>query len=82
MVKAKTGEIPTFLSFEPKPGRVGIGRTGEEIHNTTKWPHGLIAGPTGTGKSTFVRQFILSEILKKAPRQLKLVLFDLKEVQS
>lgn len=47
--------------------------------NLTDYPHGLIAGFTGSGKSNFVNAIICTLISKHDPKDLRLILVDLKE---
>lgn len=44
-------------------------------------PHMLVAGATGAGKSVFINTLLVSLIIKKSPRQLKLVLIDPKQLE-
>ncbi|MCO4792476.1 MAG: hypothetical protein KC493_02095 [Bacteriovoracaceae bacterium] len=44
-------------------------------------PHMLIAGATGAGKSVFINTLLVSLLVKKSPRQMKLILIDPKEVE-
>ena len=46
------------------------------IENLEELPHLLIAGTTGTGKSTFLSSFIISIINKKDPEEIKLICVD------
>lgn len=46
-----------------------------------KLPHLLIGGSTGSGKSTFLHSLITSLLLKYSPKQLQLLLIDLKRVE-
>lgn len=47
----------------------------------TAWPHGLILGATGTGKSTFIKHSIITLGLRNKPHELELWLVDLKRVE-
>lgn len=47
--------------------------------NLSDFPHGLIAGFTGSGKSNFVNAIICTLITKHDPKDLRLILVDLKE---
>lgn len=49
--------------------------------NLTDFPHMLVAGTTGSGKSIFVHSTIISLLLKNRPEELKLILVDPKKVE-
>ena len=44
-------------------------------------PHMLVAGATGAGKSVFINTLLVSLIIKKSPKELKLVLIDPKQLE-
>lgn len=44
-------------------------------------PHMLVAGATGAGKSVFVNTMLVSLIIKKSPKDLKLILIDPKQLE-
>jgi DNA segregation ATPase FtsK/SpoIIIE, S-DNA-T family len=44
-------------------------------------PHMLVAGATGAGKSVFINTLLVSLLIKKSPRQMRLILIDPKEVE-
>lgn len=44
-------------------------------------PHMLVAGATGAGKSVFINTLLVSLIIKKSPRELKLILIDPKQLE-
>ncbi|OUR98961.1 hypothetical protein A9Q84_05985 [Halobacteriovorax marinus] len=44
-------------------------------------PHMLVAGATGAGKSVFINSLIVSLLVKKSPRQMKLLLIDPKQLE-
>ncbi len=49
--------------------------------NITDFPHLLVAGSTGSGKSIFVHNLIMSLIMKTKPSECKIVLIDPKHVE-
>lgn len=57
----------------------GVDETGElQSYDMTQYPHLLIAGETGSGKSTQIRSILTTLICAKNPNELRLVLADLK----
>ncbi len=44
-------------------------------------PHMLVAGATGAGKSVFINALLVSLIIKKSPRELRLILIDPKQLE-
>ena len=44
-------------------------------------PHMLVAGATGAGKSVFINSILVSLLIKKSPRQMKLILIDPKQLE-
>ena len=49
--------------------------------NLVKFPHLLVAGTTGSGKSIFMHATILTLIMRNSPQNLKLLLIDPKKVE-
>ena len=49
--------------------------------NFADFPHMLVAGTTGSGKSVFIHSVICSLIMRNSPDDLKLVLMDPKQVE-
>ena len=47
----------------------------------TKFPHMLVAGTTGSGKTVFVHAILITLLLRNTPDELKLVLIDPKRVE-
>lgn len=56
--------------------------SGELIHaNLGDFPHMLVSGTTGSGKSIFIHSTIITLIMRNKPDELKLVLIDPKKVE-
>ena len=51
------------------------------VADLAKMPHMLIAGSTGSGKSVCINNLILSMVYKSAPKDLRLILVDPKQVE-
>lgn len=60
---------------------------GKDIDNNSiftridKWPHGLIAGTSGSGKSVSMNTILVSILLRNKPDEVKLLLVDPKTVE-
>lgn len=67
-VKTKKYKIPIILGKDLK-GNICV-------EDLAQLPHLLIAGTTGTGKSTFLSTLIISILYKFNPNELKLILVD------
>ena len=51
------------------------------VFDIAKMPNLLVAGVTGSGKSIFLHDIILSILFKARPEEVKLLLFDMKKVE-
>ncbi len=51
------------------------------ISDLTKWPHCIIAGATGSGKSVCINTIIMSILLNARPDEVKLLMVDPKKVE-
>ena len=51
------------------------------FYDVTKFPHALVCGATGMGKSVFINSVLTSLIDKNTPEELKLILIDPKRVE-
>ena len=60
----------------------GLSITGDLTYaNLPDFPHMLVAGTTGSGKSIFVHATIVSLLMRNKPEELKLVMVDPKKVE-
>ena len=51
------------------------------VGDIAKWPHALIAGATGSGKSVCINTIITSILYKADPNEVKLMMIDPKQVE-
>ncbi len=72
-----------FLEFKDNlPVAVGLDIGGHNlIYSLAKMPHLLVAGSTGSGKSVWINSMLLSLLYKYSPRDLQLILVDMKRVE-
>ena len=64
---------------EPWRVAVGMGSNRKFYYEDPRtWPHAIVAGMTGGGKSVWLRQFLATLIGRLTPSQLQFVLIDLK----
>ncbi len=78
------GDILNDEFYDDNPLKIALGKDIDNNNIYTKinkWPHGLVAGSTGSGKSVCINTILLSLLLKNKPDELKLMLFDPKVVE-
>ncbi len=76
-------ESDAFQNFkDPLPIAIGKDISGEiVVRSLADMTHLLIAGSTGSGKSVFIHNIVLSLIYKNSPEDVKLIMIDPKRVE-
>ncbi|MCL1700859.1 FtsK/SpoIIIE domain-containing protein [Lysinibacillus sp. Bpr_S20] len=75
-------EFKEFANNHPLPFLVGVDDIGNPIYSCmSKIKHLLVAGSTGSGKSVWLNQLILTLLIYKKPSELELFMIDIKQVE-
>lgn len=76
--------LEAMKDMKPKPLLIPFGKdvAGHVVAATmTKFPHMLVAGSSGSGKSVFIHTLILSLIMRYTPEEVKFLIVDPKRVE-
>lgn len=77
-----TDEFRQYSKENPLAFLVGVNEVGEPIYSCiSKIKHLLVAGTTGSGKSVWLNQLILTLLTTKKPSEVQFYMIDIKQVE-
>lgn len=77
-----TESFREFVNSNPLPFLVGVDEIGNPIYQCiSKIKHLLVAGSTGSGKSVWLNQLILTLLMVKNSSELQMFMIDIKQVE-
>ena len=76
------GDLLPYLDGDLLDVAIGVDSYGAPVHAVlTELPHILVAGTTGSGRTTFLNTIIAFLLMRNAPEDVRLILVDPKQVE-